>query len=53
MATLGLFPFVLDAIVLKVCAAFLKNFDIKSWTSAIVGAVILAIVGTALHFVLI
>ena len=47
--TLGLFTFVVNAMVLKLCAAFLDGFEIKSWTAAILGAVVLAITGTVLH----
>jgi putative membrane protein len=49
IVTLGLFVFVLDAIVLKVCAAFLKDFEISGWLSAILGAVILAVSSSVLH----
>jgi putative membrane protein len=51
--TFGLFLFVVDAIVLRVCAAFMKNFEITNWFSAIIGAVILAITSSFLHYVLV
>ena len=51
--TLGLFTFVVNAIVLRICAGILRDFDIKGWTSAIIGAVVLAFVGTGLHFFLV
>ncbi len=51
--TLGLFIFVVDAIVLRICAAFLKDFEISGWLSAILGAVILALSSSLLHWVLI
>jgi putative membrane protein len=51
--TLGLFLFVVDAIILRICAAFMKDFDITNWFSAIIGAVILALASSFLHFVLI
>src|SRR4051812_30735921 len=44
MLTLGLFTFVVNAIVLKICAWLLRDFQITSWLSAIVGAVILSFV---------
>jgi putative membrane protein len=44
--TLGLFTFVVNAIVLKVAAYFVKGFEIDGWGSAIIGAIILAIVHT-------
>jgi putative membrane protein len=51
--TLGLFLFVVDAIVLRVCAAFMKNFEITNWFSAILGAVILSISNSLLHYFLV
>lgn len=47
--TLGLFTFVVDGIVLKICAAVLPGFNIKSWGSAIFGALILAVISAVLH----
>lgn len=48
--TLGFFLFVVDAIILRICAAFMKDFEISGWISAIIGAVILAITSSVLHF---
>jgi putative membrane protein len=48
--TFGLFLFVVDAIVLRVCAAFMKDFEISNWLSAIVGAVILSLTSSFLHY---
>jgi len=42
--TLGLFTFVVNAIVLKISAGLIGGFSIDSWWSAIFGAVILVIV---------
>lgn len=42
--TLGLFTFVVNAIVLRLAAGLLKGFDIDGWFSAIIGAIVLAIV---------
>lgn len=42
--TLGLFTFVVNAIILKTAAALLSGFTIDSWASAIIGAVVLAVV---------
>jgi putative membrane protein len=42
--TLGLFTFVVNAIVLRLAAGMMKNFDIKGWGPAIIGAVILALI---------
>jgi putative membrane protein len=50
--TLGLFTFVVNGAVLKICAALLKGFDIDGWGAAIFGAIVLAIVGTLLRMVI-
>lgn len=47
--TLGLFTFVVNGIVLKICAALIKGFDINGWLPAILGAVVLALIGMLLH----
>jgi putative membrane protein len=52
LLTLGLFTFVVNGIVLKMCAWMLRDFEITSWGSAIFGAFILAIVRTLLNIVL-
>jgi len=49
--TLGFFVFVVDAIVLRLCAAFMKDFEISNWISAILGAIILAITSGLLHYI--
>jgi putative membrane protein len=51
--TLGLFIFVVDAIILRVCAAMMAEFEITNWFSALVGAVILAVTSSILHAVFI
>lgn len=51
--TLGLFVFVLDAIILRLCAAFMKDFEISNWFSAVIGAVILSLTSSLLHFLFI
>ncbi len=51
--TLGLFTFVINGVVLKICAGLLKGFDIDSWLSAIFGAIVLSLVGVLLHYILI
>lgn len=48
--TFGLFLFVVDAIILRLCAAFMRGFEITGWFSAILGAVILAMASSLLHF---
>lgn len=51
--TLGLFTFVVNGIILKIAAALLPGFELKSWFSAIIGAIILAISESLLHYLLI
>jgi putative membrane protein len=51
--TLGLFTFVVNGAVLKICAALLKGFDINGWLPAIFGAIVLSLVGTLLHYYLV
>ena len=51
--TLGLFTFVVNGMVLKICAAILPGFRIETWGAAIFGSIVLAIVGAGLHYVLI
>ncbi len=51
--TLGLFTFVVNGMVLRICAALLPGFEINSWMAAVFGAVVLSLVGTGLHYFLI
>ena len=46
--TLGLFTFVVNAVVLRVSASLLKNFNIEGWGPAIIGAFILAVINLIL-----
>ncbi len=48
--TLGLFTFVVNGAVLKICAAFLSGFNIDGWWPAIFGSIALSIVSTILHY---
>ena len=50
--TLGLFTFVLNAIILRIAAGLLKGFDIDGWLSAIIGAIVLAFVQWASFYYL-
>jgi len=51
--TLGLFTFVINGAVLKLCAALVPGFEIESWMSAIFGSIVLSLVGAALHYILV
>lgn len=51
--TLGLFTFVVNGAVLKICAAVLPGFEIDGWLAAIFGSIILSLVGTLMHYFLV
>ena len=51
--TLGLFTFVVNGMVLKICAAMLPGFKIETWGAAIFGSIVLAIVGAGLHHLIV
>lgn len=51
--TLGFFLFIVDAAILRLCAAFMKDFEISNWFSAVLGTIILSLTSGFLHFVLI
>lgn len=41
--TLGLFLFVVNGIVIKICAALVPGFEVNTWTAAIIGAMLLTL----------
>ncbi len=50
--TLGLFAFVINAIVLWMAAVVVPGFELAGWWSAILGAIVLAVISTALSMLL-
>ena len=50
LLTLGLFTFVINATMLKVTSLLVKGFEIRSFGTAILGAVVLAIVSALLNW---
>lgn len=48
LITLGLFTFVLNAIILRLVDSVVPNFSIDGWFAAILGAVVLSVVSTVL-----
>ncbi len=50
--TLGLFLIIINAIMLKVAAALTPGFTIDSWMAAFVGAILLAVISTLLHWLI-
>lgn len=50
--TLGLFTFVINAVILLGIARFVPGFTITGFVPALVGAIILWLISTVVHFVL-
>lgn len=50
--TLGLFSFVVNAVVLFIVSAVVKGVTIDGWVPAILGAIVLSVVSTILNTVL-
>ena len=50
--TLGLFTFVINAVVLFIVSAIVPGLKLSGWVPAILGAVVLSIVSTTLSMVL-
>lgn len=50
IVTLGLFLIVVNAIMLKVAALFVPGFRVDGWFAAIVGAILLSLVSSFLHW---
>jgi putative membrane protein len=48
--TLGLFLIVINALMLKIAAAFVPGFYVRDWFTAIVGAILLSLVSSLLHW---
>ncbi len=45
VVTFGLFALVINALMIMLAAALVPNFEVKSFTSAFLGAIIMAIIG--------
>jgi putative membrane protein len=50
--TLGLFWFVINALMLELAAAFVRGFYVRDFTSAFIGAVLLSIVSSILQWLI-
>ncbi|HEY6273600.1 MAG TPA: phage holin family protein [Terriglobales bacterium] len=50
--TLGLFLIVINAAMLKVAAFFVPGFQVNTWTAAIIGAILLSLISSFLHWLL-
>lgn len=44
--TFGLFLFVVNGIVIKICAALVPGFEVTTWTAAIIGSIVLTVFGS-------
>ena len=51
IVTLGLFSFVIDAVVLLIAAHFLKGFEVKGLGAAILLAILMAVFNSLLYMV--
>ena len=49
--TLGLFLIVVNAIMLRIAAYFVRGFEVQGWWPALLGALLLSIVSSFLHWV--
>jgi putative membrane protein len=53
LLTLGLFTFVVNGAILKICASLLPGFTVETWGAAILGSIVLSIVGMVFHLILV
>ena len=51
IVTLGLFLIVINAVMLKMAAAVSPGFEVQTWTAAILGAIVLTLVSSFLHWI--
>jgi putative membrane protein len=50
LVTFGLFTIVINGVILRICAAILPNFAIKSWGTAFLAAIIIGVTSTILEW---
>jgi putative membrane protein len=50
LLTLGFFLIVINALMLKLSAAITPGFYVRDWTAAILGAIVLTLISTLLHW---
>jgi putative membrane protein len=50
--TLGLFWFVINALMLELAANFVSGFYVRNFIAALIGAVMLSLVSSVLHWIL-
>jgi putative membrane protein len=52
IVTFGLFLIVINAIMLKMAASVTPGFAVHTWTAALIGAIVLSLVSTFLHWLI-
>ncbi len=52
IVTLGLFWFVINALMLEVAAAFVRGFQVRGFVAAFLGAIVLSIVSSILQWLI-
>jgi putative membrane protein len=52
IVTLGLFWFVINALMLEVAAAFVRGFQVRGFVAAFIGAIVLSIVSSILQWLI-
>ncbi len=52
LLTFGIFTFVINGFLLWMLGGFIKGFDVKTFTAALLGAVVLSIIHTLSHWAL-
>jgi putative membrane protein len=52
LLTLGLFWFVINAAMLKLASAFVPGFEVRGFFAAFVGAIVLSLVSSLLHWLI-
>jgi len=52
LLTLGLFWFVINALMLEVAAAFVRGFQVRGFEAAFLGAIVLSIVSSLLEWLI-
>jgi putative membrane protein len=50
IVTLGLFLIVINALMLRIAAYFVKGFEVQGWGPALLGAILLSIISAFLHW---
>lgn len=52
IVTFGFFLIVINAMMLKMAASISPNFEVRTWTAAFIGAILLSIISSFLHWLI-